>query len=781
MKIFPAFFALPIFLTFPIHAEDKFSLEVRIKNLESTPATFSFRVTRCMIDFNGYKDWDFLPLLGYAGKNGLNAEKPPVQLWLGKDDDSGWIKMPAYGKVLHVYRESEIPVNCQVDIRVKNKEQDLSRTFLWDSRSKLFHVYLYYIPSSVRPPRLILETADEFVDENRDYVRKETMNFHLQRLPQKIAFSTDFTSKPEDDPEWIKKNLSLLKEIGMNCIWDQENSQENSLELSRLIKEANFKYTDHWGLGILQITYEGLEVKRREYATNALNTLDSYERRINRDNVMVLHGDDEIGSGNLEDFLSAESQILPLLISYFKRLNVPLLDIGFRDYREIKLVPHGAKPPHVDALKKSNPALFYWVNRARMEYLTDLVAETGKIAAKYYPDSLIISPNWPAAGVIGGGYEGHGWDFWMVYRKKGLRGIVSEPTPWYNFYLQGIFSWYADMMRGYTRGEPMSAFVTTIRGSYPCFLNHFEVYELAARGIRHFHWYSYGGMWGNENYTTEIVRDLLREITIIHREFGEAEDYLIESRPEPAKVAVLWTPAQEIWDASLHQELIAIYLLLLHANYGVDIISSYNVDDGALKNYLVLYMPFAYIERKTWDIVKSWVSKGGMLILDGGLLKDEYDSVVPLNDVMKGFDSSTQKFCNIGGLANVHYLELLDEATNMDSSIRFPVISQKSILKLPEKAKTLLQYRDGSPAAFEVKSGSGSILVSGFLLGTSYQRDEEDRDQPDWSNLIQGHNFSTSLRNFATIFVRRAGINRVCNIEDDMSVARRLVGEKKSV
>jgi hypothetical protein len=775
MRIFTAWFIMAILLTFSAHAEDRFSLEVRIKNLETTPATFSFRVTRCMQDFNGYKDWDFLPLLGYAGRNGLNAEKPAKELWLGKDEDSNWMKMPGYGKVLHVYRETEAPVRCQIDIRIQNKEENLSRSFLWDGRSKTFHVYLYYIPISVKPPRLILKTADEFIDETRDYIQKEMKDFPLKRLPQKIAFATDFGCKPDDDPAWVKKNLALFKEIGMNCIWDPEIS----LDLSRWIKEANFRYTDHWGLGIWPISYEGLEVKRREYATNALNTLDSYERRINRDNVMVLHGDDEIGNGPLEDFLAADSRVQPLVVSYFKRMNVPLSDVGFKDYREIKLIPAGAKPPYVDALKKTNPALFYWVNRARMEYLTDLHAETGKIAARYYPDALIVSPNWPAAGVIGGGYDGHGWDFWMAYRKKGLRGIVGEPTPWYNFYLQGIFSWYADMMRSHVSGGPMSAFVTTIRGSYPCFLNHFEVYELAARGIQHFHWYSYGGMWGNENYATEIVRDLLREEAIMHREFGEAEEYLVETRSEPARVAILWTPAQEIWDASLHQELTAIYLLLLHANYPVDIISSYDVNDGCLKNYRVLYMPFAHIEKKTWSIIKSWVSSGGMLVLDGGVLKDEYNSAIPLKDMMKGYEISIKKFCDIGGLANVRYLQLLDEALSADSSIRFPVISQKGSLNAPSGARILLRYRDGSPAAFETKSGSGSILVSGFLLGTAYQRDEEDRDKPDWSSIIQGHNFSAALRNFTTSFIRQAGISRVCNIEDDMAVARRRIGERK--
>ncbi|MCM8789297.1 MAG: hypothetical protein NC907_05860, partial [Candidatus Omnitrophica bacterium] len=445
------------------------------------------------------------------------------------------------------------------------------------------------------------------------------------------------------------------------------------------------------------------------------------------------------------------------------------------------LSPEGSKPPYKELLKKNNPALFYWLNKVRMEYVTDIAAEAGKIAQKYYPDAFIISPNWPAAGVLGGGYDGQGWDFWLTYRKKGLKGIYGEPTPWYNFYLQGIFSWYADMMRSQVRNGPMGAYVTTARGSYPCFLNHFQVYELAARGMEHFHWYSYGGMWGNENYANEIVRDLLKEFAIIHREFAIAEDYLYGSKPEKARIAMLWTPAQEIWDSSLHQELVALYLVLLHSNYNVDVISSYDVDDGILENYKVLYMPFAYIEKKTFNLIRKWVEKGGSLVIDGGVLKDEYNRPVDLGEMLNGYRVTLNKTADIGSLAHLLRHHLIDEAINVDSSVRFPVISQKADFNVPTDAKILLRYKDGNPAAFEVSSGKGKVMITGFLIGAGYQREEEEKDHPDWSRLHVGHNFSASLRNFATMFVRESGINTVCGINQDMIVARKRTKGKKEI
>ncbi|MCM8817686.1 MAG: hypothetical protein NC913_09310 [Candidatus Omnitrophica bacterium] len=748
-------------------------LEVKIKNLSDNFATFSFKVSRCMADFNGYKNWDFLPLLGYASKNGLSAEKPSKELWLAKNEDSGWMKMPAYGKVLHIYNESESSPFYEVEIRVRNKTQDISHLFLWKDKPQTFHVYLYYFPESAKPPRLILKTADEFLEETIQYIRSEMKDFPLKKNPKLIPFSTDFSCKDEDDPEWIKKNLLLLKEIGLNCFFDTENS----LLLSQLVKDMGFLYVDHWGLSSWPLTYDGFERKRKEYAITALRSLDTYYRRINRDNVKVLHGDDEISSGSFEDFILLDSQVQPLVVSYFRKMNVLVSDIGVKSYEDVRLIPEGAKPPYKDFLKKENPALFYWLNKARMEYMTDLIAETGKITQRYYSDAFIISPNWPAAGVLGGGYDNHGWDFWLAYRKKGLNGIYGEPTPWYNFYLQGIFSWYADMMRSHVKNGPMGAYITTARGSYPCFLNHFQVYELAARGMEHFHWYSYGGMWGNENYANEIVRDLLREFAIVHREFAEAEDYLYGSKPEKAEVAILWTPAQEMWDPSLHQELIALYLILLHSNYNVDIISSYDVDDGILKNYRVLYMPFSYVERKTFNMIKAWVEKGGKLVVDGGLLKDEYDRGI---EILEGYRVSLKKTSDIGSLAHLLRHNLIDEATD-DSSIRFPVISQKAELRIPSDARVLLRYKDGSPAAFEVTAKKGRIMVTGFLLGVAYQRDEEEKDRPDWARLNVGHNFSSVLRDFATKFVNESGIKRVCGIEKDMVVARKRIKGSKQI
>ncbi|MCX7705268.1 MAG: hypothetical protein N2115_03280 [bacterium] len=770
-------FFLSFFICHLLHCEDKFTLEVRIRNLSDVPSTYSFKVSRCMADFNGYKDWDFLPLLGYASKNGLTAEKPSKELWLLKDQETGWMKMPAYGKVLHIYNESGNSSFCEIDVRVKNKTQEISRSFLWNEKPKTYHIYLYYFPESAKPPVLTLKTSNEFIEETIQYIKTEMKDYPLKKNPKLIAFSTDFGCKEDDEPEWVRKNLLLLKELGLNCFFDTENS----LFLSETVKEMGFLYVDHWGLSSWPLNYDGFEKKRREYATTALRSLDTYYRRINRNNVKVVHGDDEISSGSFEEFIALDSQIKNLVVSYFKKMNVPLSDIGVKDYEDIRLIPEGAIPPYREFLKKNNPALFYWLNRARMEYLTDLMAETGKITQKYYPDAFIISPNWPAAGVLGGGYDGHGWDFWLAYSKEGLKGIYGEPTPWYNFYLQGIFSWYADMMRSQVRNGPMGAYITTARGSYPCFLNHFQVYELAARGMEHFHWYSYGGMWGNENYANEIVRDLLREFAIVHREFAEAEDYLYGSKQEKAEVAILWTPAQEIWDPSLHQELVALYLILLHSNYNVDIISSYDVDDGILKNFKVLYMPFAYVERKTFDLIRKWVEKGGNLVVDGGLLKDEYNRPMEIGKSFKDYSVSIKKSADIGSLAHLLRHGLLDEAMDNDSSVRFPVISQKAEMKIPSAAKVLLRYRDSTPAAIEINEGKGRVMITGFLLGVSYQRDEEEKDKPDWSRLHVGHNFSTAIREFATKFVREAGIKRVCNIEKDMVVARKRFKGNKQV
>ncbi|HOK80625.1 MAG TPA: hypothetical protein PK303_01290 [bacterium] len=770
------FIVFAVFCRF-ISCEEKLLLEVKVTNLSDSPSTFSFRVSRCMVDFNGFKDWDFLPLLGYAGKDGLSAEKPGQEKWLNKNENSGWMKMPAYGKVLHVYNEGTSPPDCAIEVRIKNQQQQLQRIFLWKDKPEVFHIYMYFFPESAKSPVLILKTAEEFIKETREYIQQEMKNFPIKKTPELIVFSTDFNVQQNDNPDWIKENLLLLRQLGLNCVFDSTNS----IKVSQLIKDTGFLYVDHWGLSSWPITYEGFDAKKKEYETTALRTLDTYFRSINRENVKVLHGDDEISSGSLEDFIALDSQVQNLVIDYFKKMRVPLADIGVKDYCEVRLIPDGTHKPYTEFLKTNHQSLFYWINKARMEYVTDLIAETVRITEKYYPHATIISPNWPAAGVLGGGYDGHGWDFWLVYRKKGLKGIYGEPTPWYNFYLQGIFSWYGDMMRSHIRNGPMGAYITTARGSYPCFLNHFEVYELAARGVEHFHWYSYGGMWGNENYTNDIVRDLLKEFAIVHREFAEAEEYLYRSIPEKADVAILWTPEQEIWDASLHQELVALYLLLLHSNYHFDIISSYDVDDGLLKNYKVLYMPFAYIERKTFDRIKEWVLKGGKLIVDGGFLKDEYNNSGLLEDFLQGYHSTVEKKINIGSLAHLRNHVLLDQATNSDSSIIFPVICQKVNMKIPEKARVVLAYKDGKPAAFEIDRGKGKVLVSGFLFGVAYQRDEEDKDNPDWSKLPVGHNFSPFLRNFVTKFIKDANIKKVCNIEQDLIVARKRIKGQKQI
>jgi len=630
----------------------------------------------------------------------------------------------------------------------------------------------------VKPPRLILKTAYEFVDDMRAALRDALKDLPPgERSPKRIPCLTDMVIKETDDPDLVRRHLGLLKEIGVNGMFDTTAS----LTGSRLIDEAGFPFLAHWGVSTFPFNYADLEANRKVYETYALNAMDSHARSFGRDRVTNLHGDDELWSGYFEPFVALGDKVKPLVVSYLKRQRVPPAELGVETLDELNILPPGAQPPYAAVLKRESPALFYWLNRARMDYLGEQCRRTGEAADRYYPGLTIDSPNWPALAILNGGYEKQGWDLWLVHRKGGLRGTSGEPTAGGNFWLQGVFSFYADSMRSHVRNSPpMGAFVTTIRGSYPRFLNHFAVYELLARGISDIHWYSYGGMWGNENYATEIVRDLLQEVAIIHHEAALFENHLLDTRPEQAKVAILWTPAQEIWEPALHQEMVALYYVLLHANYAVDIVSGYDVADGCLGKYRVLYMPFSYVERETWDRVRVWVKAGGRLVLDGGTLRDEYTRPIPLGEWMPGYAAVQEtREENIGGPTGVSALPLLDTAGTIegDTNTRLPVVFSKAVLSVPSKGRAILAYGNGAPAAAETRVGRGRVTALGFCAGFAYLYDQQSREHPSAAVITAWHDFSVALRAIVTAPVREAGIDPVCGIRDDLVVARRRVGK----
>jgi len=733
-----------------------FTIEIKLVNPSDIPLTCSVSLVRSYTD--EYGNW--WPNFGFITKNGITKGNIDIEKYIQPHSESYWVKLPVSGRILVCTRVSQKPVEWMIDVKLVEKDNVISRSIKIPEKQPSIYVYFFTVPVSPGPVKLEILTAEEIVDRNYEIARQSTKGYEGKN-PQKIAIYTDLHLTEKDPPEYRKKQYLFLKQAGFNGLMYASSS------LLPEIVENGFLYIRTGGASIGYDDYykknEEIELKTRE---NALDISGIFERYNVIKNVRNLKLGDEISSGLVQDYLSKGEDTRLGIIEYLKEKNIPPGDFGVSSYEKIKISPAGI-------MKIENPALYYWVNRIRMERINNLWKYVKQANKKYFPYAW-SSPNWPVSAYLDGGYQDCGWDLWHLYQNKNLDGIWGEDWPGYEVWLRGGNSYLVDMMRCQAKGLPMGIY-NVVESSYSPVYARYKFYEQMIRGITEIFWYSYGCLRGNESNPWEIKTDIVREISLLNHQAGEAEKYLLNTNYEPAQIAILWTPAQEIWNPLYHNEIIALYYTLLHANYNIDFISSYDVEDDILKNYKVLYMPFSYVENNVWTKIKKWVEDGGFLVIEDGHLYDQYNKSIDIGAWLKGFSSINEKRTSeIGRLP----IELpRQKVIDFTEPVAFPVVCSKTVLSMPENGICLLKYKDGKPAAIQVKKGKGTVRITGFYQGISYVWDQEKRDKSRWGDVLLYHGFSPELRKFTVEPAKISGIKNVCDIDKEMVVARKRTGK----
>ena len=729
-----------------------FEIEVNLKNPSDIPITCNISLVRTFTDEHG----NWWPDLGFISEGTLLKQKPRVENFIQPGKQSGWIKIPSSARILVCKRISENPVKWKLDVKITEGGNTISRSFEFSEKTMTEYIYLYTVPSSPGPIRPELLTAEEIVDRNLEIVKQTIKN--RQKTPEKIAIYTDCFLSASNPSQYREKQYKFLRTLGINGL------QYCDPELIPEIMEKGFLYFRYGGGTIEYQDYYKIQQEIEPAIKSASLNLSGVFERYNAINyVRNLKLGDEISSGLLQEYIAGGEKTRIEVIEYLKNKKIQLSEA-----EKIELKP-------ASIIRNENPCLYYWINRVRMERINSLWDCAKKANKKYFPYAW-SSPNWPVIAYLEGGYGGYGWDLWHLYDNQYLDGIWGEDWPGYEVWLRGGDAYLVDMMRCQAKGLPVGIY-NVVEANHSSVYARYKFFQQLINGITEIFWYSYGCLRGNESNPWEIKTDIVREIALLNRDAGEAEEYLLNTELEPASIAILWTPAQEIWEPEYHIEIIALYYMLLHSNYNVDFISSYDVESNRLKKYRVLFMPFSYVENSAWEKIKNWVEEGGFLVIEGGFLRDECNREIDLGSWLKGFSTKRiERVKSVGRLPiELPKQKLLDST----EPVYFPVICSKYNLTVPEKGKCLLRYKDQSPAAVQVSKGKGAVRITGFYQGLSYIWDQENRDNSKWGDILLYHSFSPEMRIFTTEPAGICKIKKVCDIDKNLVVARKRTGKNR--
>ena len=239
-------------------------------------------------------------------------------------------------------------------------------------------------------------------------------------------------------------------------------------------------------------------------------------------------------------------------------------------------------------------------------------------------------------------------------------------------------------------------------------------------GARSIYFYAWGPRYAaTENWFSDEP-ERLRTMGEIAHAVGWAEDALLEGRPRPARIAILWPRDGDLWDqldglGFYGQERRFCYLLLRGMQHRADLLSDAALPpDDVLDRHAVIFMSQRCIPDAAADRLLAWVERGGTLV--ASLACGQLDGLArPSRRMLDAFgisdlaiDGADMSRRGIDGIP-------AREIAGTGVTTRGVTAAVK-----PQGAEVKATFADGGPAVLERRLGKGRLVATAFLLGHAH-------------------------------------------------------------
>lgn len=382
--------------------------------------------------------------------------------------------------------------------------------------------------------------------------------------------------------------------------------------------------------------------------------------------------------------------------------------------------------------KAEFPALYYYSQRFRTRALGDFMAVQRKLAEEAYGGRFPVLANFSDGAVYSANFYAQGVDYFELLDAPDQNAIWGED--WSNgasTYQCGAFN--VDLMRAAARErkQTIGHHLIAYAGRTPWDVKLKGTSEVA-RGVRIFNSFYYGPIWASHeggpywrSRAWQARADMWAPHAALVREIGAAEDVLLTAMPAPAKVALLYSSASDVWTVgetnSYGFERMNTWLALAHAQVPVDVVSERQVQTGLLDGYRVCFLSGPNLTLAAAGKLRDWVKAGGTLWLTAGAaVRDELNRPLKILDEILPARRSTaaelQAFLSSG--RNLSTLVAKDEVVWGDHTAE--VLAVRQPLTAQDGAAVLATFQDGSAAVVRGPAGQGSVYCIGFLPALGY-------------------------------------------------------------
>ena len=389
--------------------------------------------------------------------------------------------------------------------------------------------------------------------------------------------------------------------------------------------------------------------------------------------------------------------------------------------------------PVLESERDEHPALHYFTQRFRTRALGDFMATQREILEEAYgATDLPALVNFSDGAVYSANFYSQGVDYFELLDSPDQNAIWSED--WSNgasSYQCAAFN--VELMRAASRGRDMTLghFLIAYAGRKGWDIK-LKAASETARGIRVWQMYSWGVPWGTHtggptwnNHAIYSKPEVWGDCAEVVREIGAAEDLIIDAKPLPAEVAILYSSSSDIWQLKKNYaygfDRMHTWMALAHAQIPADVVGERQVEAGALDSYRVCYLSGENLTRAAAEKLAEWVEGGGTLVLSAGAAsRDEFNRPLATLDHLipakRGPVEVHQAFLNSGSY--VHILKPHASVGAGDEALEVLSVSQAQTA-LPE-SEVVATDSSGNPATVSGKAGQGRVVSHGYLPALSY-------------------------------------------------------------